>query len=200
MPGDVAQEFSGDYIESTDPSVIYEFHKKRLLCLLDAEPDVVFFETVPALGEARIICDLLHNIKQIRSIPPIIISFSCRDGRTTCHGEDIIDCAVLVNNCDEVSGLSVNCTAPQHVVSLVELVRQQTWKIIGCYPNSGEIFDSVEKSWRSSENPVDKMGFDEPAILLRQKGANIVGGCCRTGPKEISLISKVLRKNSNGRR
>jgi homocysteine S-methyltransferase len=191
LPG--AQEFSGAYVDTTSDQTIYEFHRNRLICLLDAEPDLVLFETVPALEEARIITDLLIKTAKERTLPPIIVSFSCRDGTSTCHGDDIRKCATLIQNCDQVHGFSVNCTAPQHVLSILDTVKNHTTKILCCYPNSGEKFNGETQGWDQSDHEVDKLNFYELALLMREKGATIIGGCCRTGPSEITQIAKALK-------
>ncbi len=187
---DGAQEFSGTYMDSIDTQTIYDFHKKRLECMLVSDPDLILFETVPSLEEARIIVRVLEGITQI--LPPVLISFSCRNEKSTCKGDPFEECVKLVHDAPLVHGIGINCTAPRNAVSLVDIARSKTSKKIVCYPNNGDIYCSDTMDWKQSDNTIDNMNFYDLAVLLKDKGANIVGGCCRTSPNDISQIAQVM--------
>jgi homocysteine S-methyltransferase len=191
---ETAQEFSGKYIENTNHETIFKFHKDRILCFLAADPDIILFETVPVLEEARIIDDILNQLKKEHYLPPTIISFSCKDENHTCYGDNISECAKFIEQSENVCGLSVNCTNPSYVVTLMEIARRYTTKILCCYPNSGEIYDVKTMKWTQSDHHLDNMSFFDLALILREKGVTIIGGCCRTGIDTVKQLSAALRK------
>ena len=78
------QEYSGDYGD-VDVAELEAFHERRLRVLLSAGPDCIACETIPRADEAAILADLLDRL----SAPPSWISFTCRDGESTYHGEPI---------------------------------------------------------------------------------------------------------------
>ena len=56
---------------------------------------------------------------------------------------------------------------------------------IGVYPNSGEIYDPVTKTWSSTEG---RMDFGAYALSYMAAGASAVGGCCTTVEKHIQQV------------
>lgn len=209
---DVAQEYSGQYVDPdskyyASSETMKRFHWERLACVLHENlqsppPDIIIFETVPALAEAVAICEMLHEKADRleveyetngigRSRPGVIISFSCKDTEHTYHGDNVIDCAKLIDECPLVDGLSVNCTAPKYVQGIVATLRRHTQKLVGCYPNNGDAWDQDSKSWKQGLG--DRYG---PALAKQfiAAGADLIGGCCRTTPRDMKAISHAIRE------
>ena len=89
-----------------------------------------------------------------------------------------------------VVALGVNCTAPQHVDSLLERTRACTDLPILAYPNSGRTWDGERHEWSGAG--VD--GFPAGVVAgWRERGARGIGGCCGTGPDAIAAIARALR-------
>ena len=59
------------------------------------------------------------------------------------------------------------------------------------YPNSGEGWDADKKSWTGSKDPE---AFATAATGWFEAGARLIGGCCRTGPEDISRVREALEK------
>lgn len=210
---DVAQEYSGEYVDPdskyyASSETIKRFHWERLACVLHESlqsslPDIILFETVPALAEAAAICEMLHEKadrlqgsgigSKCRDRPGVIISFSCRDAEHTYHGDSLINCAKLIDECPLVDGISVNCTAPKFVPDIVATLRRHTQKLVGCYPNNGDVWNQCSKSWKQAENANDRYG---PALAKQfiAAGADIIGGCCRTTPQDMKAISHAIQE------
>ena len=72
------QEYTGDY-EIPDG-----WHARRLRLLLEGEPDCLAIETQPRADEAAAIVALVDDID-------CWVTFTCRDGERTWHGERIED-------------------------------------------------------------------------------------------------------------
>ena len=83
-------EYSGHYDLSRRE--LADFHRERALILADEAPDLLAFETVPSLAEAEAIADAVSALPAGSAW----LSFSCRDGETTCAGDRAEDCAAFL--------------------------------------------------------------------------------------------------------
>jgi homocysteine S-methyltransferase len=176
-------EYSGDYGVTDD--TLYEFHASRWRLLAGGPSDLIACETIPSAQEAAVLLQLLGESSEIRAW----MSFSCRDGERIHDGSEIRE---VLERCDSTAALvavGINCTAPEHVPSLIRNARAATTKPIVVYPNSGELFDARSKRWRESPSPVD---WAIEAKRWRDLGASAVGGCCRVGCEEIAVIRASL--------
>lgn len=172
-------EYRGDY--DVDEDALTEFHAGRLRLLAAAQPDLLACETLPCLIEARAIVRALRAEK-IRI--PAWFSFSCRDAAHISDETEIAECARFLDGVPEVAAIGLNCTAPQYVEELIRTIRQETVKPIIVYPNSGESYDASDKTWHGAAED-----FGALARRWRSAGARLIGGCCRTSPREIVEIS-----------
>ncbi len=176
-------EYHGNYDISFDQLV--SFHARRLAVLAETNADLIAFETVPSSEEAQAIVAALKHYPEI----PAWVSFICRDASHTAHGEPITDCASLLNPAPQVVAVGINCTAPAFVTPLIQTLKASTTKPIVVYPNSGEGWDAVNRSWTGKADPA---GFAASAREWREAGAQIIGGCCRTGPEHVRSIRSAL--------
>jgi len=172
-------EYRGDY--GVDEDALTAFHAERLPLLADGRPDLLACETLPCLTEARAIVRAMRE-KEINI--PAWFSFSCRDGEHISDGTPIVDCARYLNGVPEAAAVGVNCTAPQYVEDLIRAIRRETDKPVVVYPNSGENYDASDKSWHGSAED-----FAAGARRWRAAGARLIGGCCRTSPRDIAGIA-----------
>jgi homocysteine S-methyltransferase len=180
-------EYHGNYDLSFDHLV--SFHARRLAALAETNADIVAFETVPSLEEARAIVAALEQCPEIAAW----VSFSCRNASQTAHGEAISDCGSLLNSVPQVVAIGINCTAPAFVIPLIQALKASTAKPIVVYPNSGEGWDAETRSWASKlTGKADPAAFSLSAQEWHRAGAQIIGGCCRTGPEQIAGIRDAL--------
>ena len=124
---------------------------------------------------------------------PAWISFSCRDGRHISDGTPIVTCAAKLANVPQVVAVGINCTAPKYLPELITAVRENGDQPIIIYPNSGEVYNPQSKTWFGTADP---QGFGTAAQAWRNLGANVIGGCCRTGPAHIQVLADRFRQNS----
>jgi homocysteine S-methyltransferase len=76
---------------------------------------------------------------------------------------------------------------------LVKKIAQRVPSInIVVYPNSGEIYNTRQKSWLGDNSTLD---FRKNAMQWKRAGARLIGGCCRTGPDHVSNLRKILLKS-----
>lgn len=178
-------EYRGDY--GLDEEALMRFHKKRLETLIAAGPDVLACETIPCLVEAKAIVRLLEQTPGVYGW----ISFSAKDGAHINSGEPIEDCARWLDGHEQVAAVGINCTAPEHIESLIERIRKETGKPIIVYPNGGQHYDAVQKIWHSRSS--EDLAYRERSLLWYNKGAQLIGGCCKTTPDDIRKIVDWVR-------
>ena len=182
-------EYRGNYGLSDDD--LRAFHEERWKILASSSADLLACETIPSLQEARVLHSLLHDTPQVVAW----MSFSCRDGEHICDGSRLAECAALFEEDEQVVAVGINCTAPRYIASLIGQARLGApTKRIVVYPNSGEIYDVKQRAWTGISDPTD---FGEAAIQWYRCGASMIGGCCRTEPRDIRALA-LLRKHDKG--
>uniref|UniRef100_A0A1L8E2K0 Putative cysteine s-methyltransferase n=1 Tax=Nyssomyia neivai TaxID=330878 RepID=A0A1L8E2K0_9DIPT len=192
-------EYSGSYMGTTDHGTIRQWHNERIAIILEAGVDGLAIETLPSAKEAEILVNLMkENFANVK----FWISFQCRNNAEIASGENYHNTVkYLWQKVQEDEKLQknflafgVNCSHPDNVASLFAGLNDpqvQTDKTIPfvAYPNSGEIYDVVEKKWISdrSQKPIEN--YIEEWITL---GARYVGGCCRNYASNIRRIRETL--------
>ena len=176
-------EYRGDYSVSDED--LYQFHKERLELLSYGKPDLIACETIPKLNEALAI---LRACKSLELKLPLWISFSCKDGLHISDSTPISECARALEKYDNVIAVGINCTAPDLMSSLIREVRSNTSKQVVIYPNSGELYDPVSKTWSGGA-----VRFIMKVDLWYKDGATMIGGCCRSTPEDIAYIAALSR-------
>jgi len=177
-------EYTGNYGISEDELIA--FHKERLKTLVSAGPDLLACETLPCFAEARALVRLLEDLDVI----PAWFSFSARDGQHINSGESVRDCAQWLNDKPCVTAMGINCTDPVHVASLVKEIRSVTDKPVVVYPNKGEVYSNLTKSWAPKPG---RASFGEMAPQWAKHGAMLIGGCCHTTPDDICQLAVALK-------
>ena len=177
-------EYRGDY-GLTEEQLI-EFHRPRMKALIEAGADMLACETIPSPIEARALVKLLGEFKDVSAW----ISFSCRDEAHVCEGGKLEECIRQVESSPHVAAVGVNCTSPKFIPALIREAKKATDKPILVYPNSGESYSAEKKDW--NDDPVYE-SFGEEAKVWFKAGACMIGGCCRTSPKDIQVIASWAR-------
>lgn len=172
-------EYCGHYALSDRQ--LRDFHRPRMRVLAESGADLLACETIPSLREAIAIASVLEEFPATAAW----MSFSCRDGAHTCEGQEIGACAAELGEHRQIAAIGVNCTAPIHISSLLQRMRDRTDKPLLVYPNSGELYDACEKQWHG---PAVAIPFAEHARRWYSEGARLIGGCCRTRPGDIEAI------------
>jgi homocysteine S-methyltransferase len=148
-------------------------------------------ETIPCLREALVLAHLQEEFPAMSAW----LSFSCQDGMHNCEGEDVGACAAALLPFGQITAIGVNCTRPHYVSSLLRRMARETDKPLLAYPNSGEFYDATRKRWLGSEADLP---FADQSRSWYEAGARLIGGCCRTTPKDIAAVRRALA-GQNGR-
>lgn len=177
-------EYTGNYNISKEE--LKNFHKKRLELIAKTSPDIFAVETIPSFEEAKVLCELLKEYKDIDSW----ISFSAKNEKHINSGEEIEKCIQYLNEQDHITSVGINCTAPKFITPLIKEIKDNTSKPIVIYPNGGAKYNPISKQWENSLT--DEKEFAKMSHYWKTIGAKLIGGCCQTGPKEIKELRKVL--------
>ena len=158
--------------------------------LHEAGADILLIETQPSLHEALLAAGIAEELGA-----DYWISFSCRDGKHICEGDLIRDCAkALSEGHPHCRMIGVNCSKPEYIESLVRELKAGIGEKdlpVGVYPNSGEEYDPVTKTWHGSGDGKD---FGEYALAYMKAGADAVGGCCTTVQKHVLQVVEARRQ------
>lgn len=179
-------EYTGNYTISEVELI--DFHFKRIQILADSSADFLACETIPSIREAHVLHALLSQSKK-----PAWVSFSCFDNTYLNDGTPASEAFRLFRDHPNVFALGINCTAPQYVSGLIGIIREEApGKKIVVYPNSGEIYNPETKGWAGTNDPLICGMMSNEWLQL---GADIIGGCCRIGPKHIAAIGAMIDSN-----
>lgn len=159
-------EYTGSYGETLSLEECIRFHQRKTEVLIDCNPDLLAFETIPCLLECKAILTLLKDIIQRgHYLTPTWISFACKDEKHLNDGSLLTDALHLIEqldpSCDIVCGIGVNCCAIQHMAPLLKIItshmtQSQTQakpsshnnkRAIVFYPNTGEEWCAKTESW-----------------------------------------------------
>ncbi len=169
-------EYRGRYGRTV--AQLRDFHRERLAVLAGTGADVLAIETIPELEEATALVDLLRETDDAAAW----VAFSCADGGHIRSGAPIEEAVAAVDGAPGVVAIGVNCTPPEHIDEAVARIAATTSLPIVVYPNSGEGWDAVTKTWTGAV-----AGRVDAAAARRweRAGARLVGGCCRVTPDQI---------------
>ncbi|MFI2737633.1 homocysteine S-methyltransferase [Streptomyces sp. NPDC018711] len=172
-------EYRGRYGLSV--AALERFHRPRIEALAGAAPDVLALETVPDAEEAEALLRAVEGCGV-----PVWLSYTVEGGRTRA-GQDLAEAFAVAEGNEQVVAVGVNCCDPAEAGDAVELAVAVTGKPAVVYPNSGERWDARARGWSGD------MAFDPAwAVGWAEKGARLVGGCCRVGPATIGALAGAL--------
>ncbi len=175
-------EYHGEY--GLSKQELIDFHRPRMEVLADTDADLFAFETIPSLLEAEALLELLREFPAMRAW----LSFSCRDGEHISHGERFSDGIALACESKQIVAAGLNCTAPGFVNSLLDSLGD-TSVPVAAYPNSGEEWNPEGNQWSG--------GTGEPLTVSQwyEKGARLLGGCCRISANAIARMRGELSRH-----
>jgi homocysteine S-methyltransferase len=180
-------EYRGNY--GLTEKELMDFHRPRMKALIEAGADLLACETIPSLIEAQALAKLLKEFPNISAW----FSFTAQDEEHISEGQVFADCVRQLEEHPQIAAIGINCTSPKYISSLIREAKKSRIKPILVYPNSGETYDAVRNDW-NGQPVLDSFG--EQAREWYEAGARLIGGCCRTTPEDIRVISSWARNLS----
>lgn len=173
-------EYRGDYQRSAQ--VFQDFHRPRVEALLEAGVDLLACETLPSFDEIRALVQLLEAYP----VAQAWFSFTLRDAQHLSDGTPLRDVLALLAGYPQILAVGINCIALENTVEALEYLHGLTPLPLVVYPNSGEHYDAVSKTWHHHGEACATLEGYLPQWLAA--GAKLIGGCCRTTPKDIAAL------------
>ncbi|MEO3740454.1 homocysteine S-methyltransferase [Kosakonia sp. WA-90] len=173
-------EYRGDYVRSHEEFIA--FHRLRVQALLDAGADLLACETLPSFAESKALADLLSEYPRARAW----FSFTLRDSEHLSDGTPLREVVSVLAAYPQIVALGINCVALKETTPALKHLQSLTALPLVVYPNSGEHYDAVTKTWCSHGDASETLAGYLPQWL--EAGAKLIGGCCRTTPKDIAAL------------
>lgn len=174
-------EYVGHY--GVDDAQLEAFHRPRIEALIEAGADVLAFETIPSLQEAKVLFRLLEEFPEQSAW----LAFSLRDAIHISEGTPLSECIEALGDHPQLAAVGANCFPASIATDFITALKQLTDVPIIVYPNSGEQYDPISKTW--SDEAVCT-AFEDIAPEWYAAGARLIGGCCRTTPEQIERIQQ----------
>ncbi len=152
--------------------------------LLTGNPDGLLLETYYDFEE------LSATVKYLRSITntPIIAQVSMHEPGILQNGLALND-ALHQLEALGADVVGVNCRlGPHHTIQAFEEVTLPKKAFLSAFPNASLL--DVEDGRIVYESEADYFG--RAALLLREEGVRLIGGCCGTTPKHIEAVKKYI--------
>ena len=142
-------------------------------------------ETIPNGAEATAILRLLaEEFPQAEAY----LSFVAQSENAISDGTKIEELGNLAQESPQVLAVGFNCTAPHLIAPLLDGLGQVCNKPFLTYPNSGETYNGLTKTWH--DDPEQERSLLENSKLWKNQGVRLFGGCCRTRPEDIAQLAK----------
>lgn len=178
-------------IERT-PDEVFNIFSEQIAALANEGVDVLLFETFLDPDELK---QALRAARQLTDLP-LIGQLAFQHRSVTATGVDVY--AALQGLADAGADVvGTNCgRGVSHVLHIVEEFGGQSQVPVSAFPNAGfPEYVAGRVMYLASPEYLASM-----AERMVDAGANLVGGCCGTGPREIAAIATQLRGRRPARR
>lgn len=187
MMGDVTEE------------QLYEAFAEQAIALERGGADACSVETMAALDEAAIAVRAVKENTALEVVASFTFNMRTDTGYRTMMGVSIADMAAGMLN-EGADILGANCSlGPVEMIEVIRDLRAAATAVpILVHPNAGMPHRADDGGITYPETP-EMMASRVPELI--RAGANIIGGCCGTGPDHIRAIAAAVRdgRHSKGR-
>jgi enediyne biosynthesis protein CalE2 len=167
-----------------DDAALEREHHEQAARLARAGADLILIETMGTIREAA-----AATRGALATGLPVLTSFMARSAAEIGDGEPLSDAVRAVDALD-VDAILVNCTPAAIATGCLEVMARTTRTPIGCYANAGSP-DLGRGTWCFDPEMTPERFADAAGEWVRL-GAQIVGGCCGTGPAHIRALRAAL--------
>ncbi len=170
--------------EATFDQLFNVFSEQMIACE-QAGADLISIETMTDIGEMRIALAAAKYSTRL----PVIAHMTYENGGRTMMGTDPLT-ALLVLEALGPLAIGANCSGgARELLPVMEILNRYTTVYLSIEPNAG--LPTLINGETVFPDTPEEMG--EYALLLRDAGVNIIGGCCGTTPLHIQAMANVLR-------
>ncbi|HKL74675.1 MAG TPA: homocysteine S-methyltransferase family protein [Halanaerobiales bacterium] len=154
--------------------------------LKEAGVDLITIETISDIQEARAAVIAAKEVSNL----PVLCSLTYEENGKTISGTGA-DSAAIILEAVGADILGINCSiGPKDMISVLEKLKNSTHLPLSFKPNAGmPQLDSLG-------NTVYNADADYMADYINEavkNGANIIGGCCGTGPDYIKKVKEKVK-------
>ncbi|MBT0724848.1 homocysteine S-methyltransferase [Rosenbergiella sp. S61] len=182
-------EYRGDYTLSNKAFI--DFHRPRITQLLAAGADLLACETLPSFAEIQALGELLLEFPEATAW----FSFTLKDAYHLSDGTPLATVVNFLATQPQVVAIGINCIALADTTSALNHLQALTALPLVVYPNSGETYDAKSKTWHHGGAHCQQLS-DYLSDWVAA-GAKLIGGCCRTSPKDIQALATQQHALSN---
>lgn len=188
-------EFTGDYGAEPEKIDFLQYFKPQLDNFTNNENiDLIGFETIPNIHELRAILSWDESIIN----KPFYIGLSVHENGLLRDGTTMHQVAELIKSFGDrlnpnFTLLGINCVSYNQSHDILRSLHEELPEMpLIAYPNSGEVYDTVKKIWNPKNSQT--LSWEQIVKSYIDSGARIIGGCCRTSPKDIEAIHEAVQK------
>lgn len=163
----------------------YELYSEQIQALVEAGVDVLLAETMINIDEMLAMIDASTQICDL----PILCSMTVDADGSLFSGGNIYD-AVAAFEAAGADAVGINCSVgPDQMTTVIRNIKETVSIPVIAKPNAGLPFITDAGQAVYSMGPED---FAEHMMVLKQNGADIIGGCCGTNPDYIRAVKQKL--------
>ena len=179
---------TGQFVEpvgSISFDEMVDVFKEQISAGVEAGADMVLIETMSDVKEAKA---AVIAAKEVSDLPVIVSMTYQEDGRTLLGTPPEV--SAIVFEALDVAAIGANCSlGPEHFVEIIRRTAEITDVPIIVYANAG--LPVVKEGKTVYPEPPEVFG--RFAVEFVNAGANIIGGCCGTGPEHIKAIKRAVK-------
>ena len=163
----------------------YDNYRRIVEVFLDEGVDGIIFETFSDILELK---TAVMAVRDLSKDIFLIVHLTFDENGRTLTGSDPMNFAITFGNLD-VDVLGINCSlGPEDMLPVFQELSKYHDGFLSVEPNAGNPI-IVDGKIIYPESPED---FAKHVDSFWEYGANIIGGCCGSGPDHIKLMRKVL--------
>lgn len=172
-------EYDGDY--GLSAGELAAWHRPRIEVLAATDADVLLAETTPSILEVEALAGELAD-----AALPAMLSVTVADGKLR-DGTPLPEVTRILAGVTNIRAVGVNCCQAEDALAAVRILAEGTDRPLMAYPNSGERWDHLARTWEPREKgELTPLGA---VSGLLDAGVRFLGGCCRVTPREIEAMA-----------
>ncbi|CAK7895524.1 homocysteine S-methyltransferase 1 [[Candida] anglica] len=196
-------EYTGEYNLGDSPiDDLKEFHRGIVEYFLnDPRVDLLAFETIPNFNEAIAILKLMTDLFSSGYKPkPFYLSFNFKDKEHICDGTTVVQVVDSIQSYlddhkiikDNLVAYGANCIQFDQSRDIIASINNcNTSYPLVVYPNAGLEYDLKTSSYVTTGVQRDAWKAN-CTQWIKTNNVKIMGGCCGTGPSEITAIRECI--------